>query len=39
MLTAIQERLSERDLPDWETLKIVADRAAGMLAGPRPSVH
>ncbi|MFP3546927.1 hypothetical protein SB748_26185 [Rhizobium sp. SIMBA_035] len=34
MLTAIQERVAEKDLPDWETLKIVADKAAAML--PRP---
>ena len=27
MLTAVQERISEGDFPDWEPLKIVADKA------------
>lgn len=39
MLTAIQERIAEKDLPDWEALKLVADRAAGMLPQPRRSLH
>jgi hypothetical protein len=37
LLTATQERVAEKDLPDWETLKIVADKAAGMLPRPRRS--
>lgn len=39
MLSAVQERLSERDLPDWESLKILADRAARLLPPPRRNVH
>lgn len=38
MLTAIQERLSEENLPDWQKLKIVADKAAQLLE-PKRSVH
>ena len=39
MLCAIQERLSERDLPDWESLKIIADKAAALLPPPRRTRH
>jgi len=39
MLCAIQERLSQKDLPDWESLKIIADKAAGLLPAPRRKVH
>jgi len=38
MLTAIQERLSEQNLPDWQKLQIVADKAASLLE-PKRSVH
>jgi hypothetical protein len=38
MLTAIQERLAEQNLPDWEKLKIVADKAAQLLE-PERRVH
>jgi len=39
MLCAIQERLGEKDLPDWESLKIIADKAAGLLPAPRRNIH
>lgn len=38
MLTAIRERLSEQNLPDWERLQVVADKAAELLE-PKPSTH
>jgi hypothetical protein len=39
MLCAVQERLSEQDLPDWESLKIIADKAATLLPPPRRTRH
>ncbi|CDZ66613.1 Hypothetical protein NGAL_HAMBI2605_48890 [Neorhizobium galegae bv. orientalis] len=38
MLTALQERIGEGDLADWDKLKIIADKAAQLLV-PRPSLH
>ena len=34
MLAAIEERIAERDLPDWRKLRIVANMATRAL--PRP---
>ena len=39
ILCAVQERLSERDLPDWESLKIIAEKAAALLPEPRRTKH
>lgn len=39
MLMAVQERIAEHDLAGWPTLKIVADKAAGLLARRRESLH
>jgi hypothetical protein len=36
MLRAIQERLAEKDLPDWKSLKNVAEKAVSLL--PRRSL-
>lgn len=38
MLTALQERIEEQDLPDWQKLKVVADKAVKLLE-PKRSVH
>ncbi|MEY9828920.1 hypothetical protein ABIA25_000735 [Sinorhizobium fredii] len=39
MLTAIQERIAEKDLPGWEKMQVIADKAAQLLPEPRRSVH
>jgi hypothetical protein len=40
MLTAIQERLAERDLRDWEKLEAIAGRTAKVLPVPqKTSLH
>ena len=39
MLVAVQERITEHDLPGWATLKIVADKAAALLRPPRAQMH
>lgn len=39
MLTAIQERIAEKDLPEWEKMQVIADKAAQLLPEPRRSVH
>lgn len=38
MLTAVQERIGEKNLPEWEKLQIVADKAAQLLE-PKRSLH
>ncbi|MFA1627675.1 hypothetical protein ACDY96_34595 [Rhizobium mongolense] len=35
MLAALQKRIDERDLADWEKLKVVADGTAQLLLNPR----
>lgn len=39
MLTALQERIAEKDLDAWQALKIVADKAAALLRPPRKQMH
>lgn len=39
ILVAVQERITEHDLPGWPTLKIVADKAAAPLRPPRSQMH
>jgi hypothetical protein len=39
MLAAIQERIAEKNLPDWEKMQTVAEKAAQILPDPRRSVH
>ena len=39
VLVAIQERIAERDLTGWQTLKIVADKAASLLRPSRKQMH
>ena len=38
MLSALRERIEEKNLPGWEQLQIVADKAAQLLQ-PQQSVH
>lgn len=35
MLAALEERINEGDLPDWEELRKVADKAVGLLQGSK----
>ena len=39
MLTALQERLAEKNLAGWEALKIVADKGAELLQAASSQVH
>ncbi|MDQ0563024.1 hypothetical protein QO004_004833 [Rhizobium mesoamericanum] len=39
ILTAIQERVEERNLPDWFQLKQVVDEAITLLPLSKTSVH
>lgn len=39
ILTALQERIAEKDLAGWQALKIVADKAAALLHPPRKQMH
>jgi len=39
MLCAVQERLSEKDLPDWESLKIIGDKDAALLPSQQRDIH
>lgn len=39
MLTAVQERVKERNLAGWRTLQIVIDKALKLLSLPDPTVH
>ncbi|MFA1627041.1 hypothetical protein ACDY96_31240 [Rhizobium mongolense] len=39
MLTALQERIGECDLTDWEKLKIVAEQTVQLLLAPRNELH
>ncbi len=39
MLTALQERLAEKDLVGWEALQIIADQCAALLQPPAPRLH
>jgi len=39
MLSAIQERIGERDLVDWKKLAAVVDKAAQLLKAPSKHVH
>ncbi len=39
MLTAIQERVNERDLPDWRQLRKVINIIVKLLPLSRPTVH
>lgn len=39
MLTALQERIAEKDLVGWGTMKVIADKAAKMLPVPRNRVN
>lgn len=38
MLTALQERIAEQNLPDWERIQVIADKAAQLLQ-EKQSVH
>ncbi|MGI2036216.1 hypothetical protein ACRQ1B_27975 [Rhizobium panacihumi] len=38
-LTAIEERINERDLPDWRTFRKVIRSSVGLLNSARPTVH
>lgn len=35
VLTAIQQRIGEKDLPDWPKMQSLVERAVAMLEGPR----
>lgn len=37
MLTALQQRVYEKDLPEWEKLAVLVDHTISFL--PRPTVH
>lgn len=39
MLTALQERIAERNLQDWRKLRNVAKKAADLLPPPPRSLH
>ncbi|AOF92352.1 hypothetical protein [Sinorhizobium sp. RAC02] len=39
MLTAIQQRIGERNLDGWPSLKIIADQAASLLRPDRKAMH
>lgn len=39
ILTAIQERVNERDLPDWRKLRKVINNTLKMLPLSEPTVH
>ncbi|EJL51013.1 hypothetical protein PMI09_04707 [Rhizobium sp. CF122] len=39
MLSAIQERIGERDLLGWKKLAAVVDKAAQLLKAPSKHVH
>lgn len=39
ILTAIQERVNERNLPDWRKLRKVINNAVKLLPVSRPTVH
>ena len=39
ILTAIQERVNERDLPDWRKLRKIVNNSANMLSLKRPISH
>jgi hypothetical protein len=39
MLTALQERIDEGDLAEWDKLKIIADKAAQLLSIPKARLH
>lgn len=39
ILTAIQERVNERDLPDWRKLRKVVSNTVKMLSVSKPTVH
>ncbi len=34
-----RERLSEKDLPDWESLKIIGDKDAALLPSQQRDIH
>lgn len=39
MLTALQQRIEERDLDDWEKLAVIVNKAVEMLPLPKRRVH
>ncbi|MDX0500815.1 hypothetical protein GOL96_31500 [Sinorhizobium medicae] len=39
ILTAIQERVNERDLPDWRQFRKIINRTVKLLPLPSPTVH
>ncbi|MQW86385.1 hypothetical protein [Sinorhizobium saheli] len=39
ILTAIQERVNERNLPDWRTLRKILDKTVRLLPRSKASVH
>ena len=39
MLAALEERITEGDLPDWEALRKVADKAVESLGGSKPPLQ
>lgn len=39
MLTALEERIAERNLPNWRKLRTVAKKAAVLLRPPSKSLH
>lgn len=39
MLTALQERIAEKNLPEWEDLQVVVNKTVELLPVPRRSVH
>ena len=39
ILTAIEERVNEGDLPDWRKLRKVVKNAVKLLSDPAPTLH
>jgi hypothetical protein len=39
LLSAMQERVNERDLPDWRKLRKIIKNTVKMLTPPKPTIH
>lgn len=39
LLTGMQERVNERDLPDWRKLRKIIKNTVKMLTPPKPTIH
>lgn len=39
ILTAVQQRIAERDLRDWMAMKILVDQAIALLPGQKRQLH